>query len=114
MCLLHTNKLTLRLVFGVLESSINGLVTFAGPIEKKLYGPASSWTTTRFLPLSVPSLFFPILPEQVVSDLSTDQVYAYNIYWELMHEKVDDDLAYLEVGPIVHSRWLTLGCRILR
>ena len=25
--------------------------------------------------------------------------------------KVDN---YLEVGPIVHSRWLTLGCRILR
>ena len=27
---------------------------------------------------------------------------------------VDDDLRLLEVGPIVHSRWLTLACRILR
>ena len=27
---------------------------------------------------------------------------------------VDSDLQYLKVGPIVHSRWLTLGCRILR
>ena len=26
---------------------------------------------------------------------------------------VDSDLQYLKVGPIVHSRWLTLGCRIL-
>ena len=32
----------------------------------------------------------------------------------LYMEKVDDDLAYVEVGPIVHSRWLTLGCRVLR
>ena len=61
----------------------------------------------------MPSSFFP-LPEQVVSDLSTDQVYAYSIYWAFIHKKVDDDLAYVEVGSIVHSRWLTLGCRILR
>ena len=27
---------------------------------------------------------------------------------------VDDDLSLLEVGPLCHSRWLTLGCRILR
>ena len=27
---------------------------------------------------------------------------------------VDEDLQFLEVGPIVHSRWLTLACRILR
>ena len=26
----------------------------------------------------------------------------------------DSDLQYLKVGPIVHSRWLTLGCRIFR
>ena len=27
---------------------------------------------------------------------------------------VDSDLQYLKVGLIVHSRWLTLGCRIFR
>ena len=27
---------------------------------------------------------------------------------------VDSDLQYLKVGSIVHSRWLTLGCPILR
>ena len=31
-----------------------------------------------------------------------------------IHGKVDDDLTYLEVGSIVHSRRLTLGNRILR
>ena len=65
------------------------------------------------LTLSVPPSFS-ILPEQVVSDLSTNQVYAYSICLALIYGKVDDDLAYVEVGHIVHSRWLTLGCRILR
>ena len=36
------------------------------------------------------------------------------VCWALIHEKVDGDLDYLEVGPIVHSRWLTLGYGILR
>ena len=28
--------------------------------------------------------------------------------------KVDDDLQYIAVGPVVYSRWLTLGCRTCR
>ena len=47
-CLLHTNELPLQLVFGVLDGSISGPVTFAGPIGKKLHGPESSWTATPF------------------------------------------------------------------
>ena len=31
-----------------------------------------------------------------------------------MKDIVDTDLKYLEVGGLCHSRWLTLGCRILR
>ena len=32
----------------------------------------------------------------------------------VMVGSVDEDLQFLEVGTIVHSRWLTLACRILR
>ncbi|KAB7499914.1 hypothetical protein Anas_14505 [Armadillidium nasatum] len=46
--------------------------------------------------------------------LSTDQYYAYLICCSIITGDVDDDLALLEVGPINHSRWLTLACRILR
>ena len=35
-CLLHTKELPLRLVFGVLDGSVSGPVTFAGPIGKKI------------------------------------------------------------------------------
>ena len=57
---------------------------------------------------------FPKLPANVVNDLSTDQYYAYRICWAIINGVVEDDRRYLEVGPIVLSRWLTLGCRILR
>ena len=35
-CLLHTNELPLRLVFGVFDGFINSRVTFPGPIRKKM------------------------------------------------------------------------------
>ena len=47
-CLLYTNELPLRVVFGVLDGSLSGPDTFVGPIGKKLHRPVSSWTTTRF------------------------------------------------------------------
>ena len=57
---------------------------------------------------------FPKLPTHVVNDWSTDQFYACRIYWAIINREIKDDLLYLEVGPIVYSRWLTLGCRTLR
>ena len=54
------------------------------------------------------------LPEDVEEDLSTDQSYAYKIALAVINGTVNEDLSLLEVGPIVHSRWLTLACRILR
>ena len=107
-CLLHTNKLFCDM-FGVLDGSTSGPDTFAGPIGKKII-----WTCAKLDSYLIPTIvsaffvFFSFLPEQVVSELSTDQVYAYNICWAFIHGKVDNDLAYLEFGPIVHSSWLTL------
>ena len=66
-------------MFGALGGSTSGPDTFVGPIGKILHRPVSSWTITQFKPLSVPSSFFPIHLEQVVTDLSTDQFWAYNI-----------------------------------
>ena len=97
-CLLHTNDLTLRHVFVAHDGSTSGLDTFARPIGKKLHGLVSSWTTAQFKTLSTPSSFS--ITEQVVGDLSTDQFYAYYIYWALIHGKVNDDLAYCSVDPL--------------
>ena len=61
----------------------------------------------------IPNSNFPILPNEIIDDLSTDQYYAYRMCHCVMLGTVDDDLSPLEVGPLCHSRWLTLGCRIL-
>ena len=113
MCLLYTNQLPLRVVFGVLDGSLVVQILLRGQLEKNCIG---LYQVGQLLDSTIVSAFFVFsyLPEQVVSDLRTDQVCAYSIYWAFIHGKVDDDLAYVEVGPIVYSRWLTLGCRILR
>ena len=49
-----------------------------------------------------------------MDDLSSDQYYAYRICSAVMLGSIDANLEFLEVGGLNHSRWSTLGCRILR
>lgn len=111
-CLLHANELPLRHVFTKLDGTTNSPDTFTGPIGKNLNGTVSDWPVVAFKKISNPH--FPELPQSVVDDLSTDQHYAYRICMAVILGSVDLDLQFLEVGPIVHSRWITLACRILR
>jgi len=46
----------------------------------------------------------------MVDDLCSDQYYGYRICLAVMSGYLDPDLQ----KPIVHSKWLTLACRILR
>ena len=73
-----------------------------GRIGKCLHGPVSTWSVGQFEQISMPTSSFPNLPANVAS---TDQYYAYRICWAIINGVVEDDLLYLEVGPIVHSRW---------
>ena len=57
---------------------------------------------------------FPVIPNSLMDDLSSDQYYAYRICTAVMFESVDANLEFLEVGGLNHLCWLTLGCRILR
>ena len=59
-------------------------------------------------------MHFPDIPHSIVDELSSDQHYAYRICMAVMVDSMDEDLYFLEVGAIVHSRWLTFACRILR
>ena len=49
-----------------------------------------------------------------MDDVSSDQYHAYRIRSAVMLGSVDANLEFFEVGVLNHSRWLTLGCRILR
>ena len=111
-CLLHTNELPLRHIFQYLDGGTESPNTFAGPIGKSLDSNSSQWPVITFKPIL--NSYFPTLPNEVLEELSTDQYYGYRICWAVICGEVDEDLKLLEIGPIVHSRWLTLACRILR
>ena len=107
-CLLHTNELPLRHVF----VDLNGPHAFSGSINKKLDSNVSKWPVVAFK--SIPNPHFPMLPNDVLEDLSTDQYNGYKIWWSVICGEVDDDLRLHDIGPLVHSRWLTLADRIPR
>ena len=63
---------------------------------------------------SIPNPKFPVIPNSLMDDLSSDQYYTYKICSAVRLGSVDADLEFLEVGGLNHLRWLILGCRILR
>ena len=75
-------------------------------------GVVSNWDVKIFQPIACES--FPVLSDEALCDVSNEQYYAYQICWSIIHEALDPDLQFLEVRPSCYSRWLALGCRILR
>ena len=61
----------------------------------------SKWGVAKFSPIPNPELF--ILENKVIDDLSSNQYYAYRICWGVITGNIDDDLVFLEVGPINQS-----------
>ena len=111
-CLLHLNELPLRHVFTTLDGTTNSPDSFKGDIGKELGGDVCDWPVVRFK--SIPNKEFPTLPEEVVADLSTDQYICYRLCHAVISGICANDLKFRNIGPLCHSRWLTLGGRILR
>ena len=86
--------------------------SFSGPIGKILNSLVSDWQMDKYN--QILSSEFPQLPKEVIENLSRDQFYAYQICMAIILGRVDNDLALLKAGGLLHARWLTLACRILR
>ena len=95
-----------------IDGTTKGPDKFSGAIGSQLNGNVSKWGVAEFR--SIPNSEFVILDNEVIDDLSTDQYYAYRICSGVIAGNIDENLAFLEVEPMNHSRWLTLACRILR
>ena len=80
-------------------------------IGRQLNGAVSEWKVVKFN--SIPNSKFPVIPNFLMDDLSSDQYYAYRICSAVMLGSVDANLEFFEVGGLNHSCWLTLGCHIL-
>ena len=110
--MLHLNELPLRHIFSTLDGSTKSPDKVSGPVGSMLNGIVNQWQVVKFK--SIPYLSFPILPSEIIDDLSTDQYYGYRLCWAIITGEVDEDLSHLEIGPLNHSRWFTLACRLLR
>ena len=107
MCLLDCNELPLRLVFRLLDGVTTGPDSFSGKIRKMIGEVVSIWMLKIFA--NSQRIFF-VLSDEALCDVSNDQHYTYQICWSIIHGTLDPDLQLLKVGPLCHSRWLTLGC----
>ena len=72
----------------------------------------SEWTVVKFSVFASPDLL--MLSEDAADELSSNQCYGYKVCSAIIKGLVHVDLTPLEIGPIVHSPWLTLACEILR
>ena len=106
-CLLHCNELPLMHVFSEPDGTTKSPNSFSGPIGKELNSNVSDWPVKNFN--AIQNQNFPKLPNHVIfEDLSYDQYYGYRICLAVMSGSMDQDLHFLQLGPIFHSRWLTL------
>ena len=110
--LLHCNELPLRHIFSELDGTMKSAQSSSGPIGKELNSNISDWPVKNFN--AIQNEKFPKLLNHVIQDLSNDQYYGYRLCLVVMSGSMDQYLHLLQIGPIVHSRGLTLACRILR
>ena len=55
-----------------------------------------------------------VLPDKILKDLSIDQAYGYRSVTVIRTGVLPENLINLEIGPVSHSRWLTIANRFCR
>lgn len=108
-CQLHANELNLRHLFEHLDGTTTGPKSFSGPIGKTLHN-------CEYLPVKPFRAMPCMLPDITRSreDLSTDQLYLFEMCDAIGRGECDERLAKRKPGKICHSRWLTTANSILR
>ena len=109
-CGLHLNELPLRHVFTLLDGKSTSATGFKGKIGKQLDAAINKEPVIDFeaIPTELPDL-----DEEVARDLSTDQNLMYRYLKGIASGQLDQRTAKAQLGPLNHSRWLTLAVRIL-
>lgn len=110
-CLIHFNELPLRAIFTTLDGTTTGPNTFTGPIGKSLEN-CESMPVTNFKRIFTDDM--PVLSKEILKDLSTDQLYLYEIIDVIQTGKCSSSLQCKKPGPTNHARFLTFACRACR
>ena len=112
-CDLHTGELPLRKLITEVDGKTLSNNKWSGDLGKMLDTVTELEIDPNFAKVDVGPPIIE-LRQEVVKELSTDQSYAYQIYWAIRTGKLSKVLAHLEIGPVSHSRWLTTACRMCR
>lgn len=110
-CMLHGNELPFRALFTMYDGRTSGPQSFSGQLGRKLKKQLCTQEVVDFR--AIPASHFPVLPDEIMEDLSWDQNLLYRLCQAVITGNMEEDLALLEPGPLSHSRWLTLAQRIL-
>lgn len=86
---------------------------WSGPLGKMSNSATKLEINPRFERITVdPPLID--LAQTVIDELSTNQYYSYMIGSGIRIRVMHDRLAYLQIGPVSHSRWLKMALRFCR
>ena len=110
-CLLHLNELPLRHLFYNLDGVTAGPDTFKGDLRKEL---AKDVWKEKIVAFPRVQGKLPEISEEQLQEISGDQKLLYQLASALQSGNVPDKVAGATIGPMMHARWLTLACRIIR
>ena len=113
-CLLHTNELPLRHLLRSQGMETSGANTFTGEIGDLIKDEVHLFEVDPNFEKIESGETFPEISDAVVSDLSTDQKYIYQIVKMILTGNLDMSVLKQIIGPLNHSRWLTCASRICR
>ena len=110
-CQLHLNELFLRHRQIELDGPTTGPLAWSGPIGKQIVEDVWLRPVVKFQ--EIPGKI-PILPDEVVRDLSRDACLVYKLGLAVQSGVVPPGIAAATIGPPLHARWLTTAARDLR
>ena len=110
-CLLHLNELFLRHRQSELDGPTSGPQAWSGPIGKQIVEDVWLRPIVKFQKIKGK---IPVLPQEVVSDLSRDACLVYKLGLAVQTGVVPPDVAAATIGPPLHARWLTTAARDIR
>ena len=112
-CMLHENELPFRKVFDKLDGGhgTTGPESFGGEIGKAAKEDLHLKDVVEFEKMETN---LEDIEKEVLEDLSRDQKLLYQYIKAISEGEVSQRLSIQKVGPLNHSRWLTLAIRILQ
>ena len=109
-CGLHLNELLWWHILSSADGGTSGPERLSGPVGHVLHEDLWKQPVVKFaaIPGKVPEL-----PPGVVKRLSRDQHLAYLYCHAVQSGVMPDELVNMTIGPLVKSRWITCGVRVL-